>query len=73
MLAALLKWPQGTFASNVELQGSDRVRVTREVDQGTEVLSLALPAVVTADLRLNTPRRGGRLCSGCVHGVGVLS
>jgi electron transfer flavoprotein beta subunit len=55
MLAALLGWGQATFASKVELAG-DSVTVTREVDNGLEVVRLALPAVVTADLRLNTPR-----------------
>jgi len=55
MLAALLGWPQGTFASKVEV-AEGRVRVTREVDGGLETLELALPAVVTADLRLNEPR-----------------
>jgi len=55
MLAALLDWPQATNASKVEIQG-DRVQVTREVDGGLETLSLALPAVVTTDLRLNEPR-----------------
>ena len=55
MLAALTGWPQGTFASRVALDG-DRVTVTREVDGGTETLSLSLPAVITADLRLNEPR-----------------
>ncbi len=55
MLAALLKWPQGTFASRIELT-SDKVNVTREVDGGLETVSLGLPAVLTADLRLNEPR-----------------
>ncbi|HWJ76422.1 MAG TPA: electron transfer flavoprotein subunit beta/FixA family protein [Kaistia sp.] len=55
MLAALLGWPQATFASAIEL-GSDTIKVSREVDGGTETLSLALPAVVTTDLRLNEPR-----------------
>ncbi|WP_322998062.1 electron transfer flavoprotein subunit beta/FixA family protein [Castellaniella sp.] len=55
MLAALLDWPQATNASKVEIQG-DRVQVTREVDGGLETLSLALPAVITTDLRLNEPR-----------------
>ena len=55
MLAALLGWPQGTFASKVE-PGDGSIRVTREVDGGLEVLSLRLPAVVTTDLRLNEPR-----------------
>ncbi|CAM3862355.1 electron transfer flavoprotein subunit beta/FixA family protein [Castellaniella denitrificans] len=55
MLAALLDWPQATNASQVEVQG-DRVQVTREVDGGLETLSLALPAIITTDLRLNEPR-----------------
>src|SRR5436853_2522066 len=54
MLAALLGWPQGTFASKVEV--SDSATVTREVDGGLETLKLKLPAVVTTDLRLNEPR-----------------
>ncbi len=55
MLAALLGWPQGTFASKVELS-ADSVSVTREVDGGLETLKLATPAIVTTDLRLNEPR-----------------
>jgi len=55
MLAALLDWPQATYASKVEIDG-DKVQVTREVDGGAEVLSLTLPAIVTTDLRLNEPR-----------------
>jgi electron transfer flavoprotein beta subunit len=55
MLAALLGWPQGTFASKVEPSG-DTVNVTREVDGGLETVQLKLPAVVTTDLRLNEPR-----------------
>src|SRR3546814_17420498 len=55
MLAALLDWPQATFASKVEVAG-DKVTVTREVDGGLETLSLKLPALVTTDLRLNEPR-----------------
>ena len=55
MLAALRSMPQATFASKVTLQDG-RVEVTREVDGGLETLSLALPAVVTTDLRLNEPR-----------------
>ncbi|HEX8193440.1 MAG TPA: electron transfer flavoprotein subunit beta/FixA family protein [Allosphingosinicella sp.] len=56
MLAALLGWAQGTFASKVEVEGSDAVNVTREVDGGLETVRLKLPAVVTTDLRLNEPR-----------------
>jgi len=55
MLSALLDWPQATFASKVEVSG-ETVRVTREVDGGLQTLELDLPAVVTADLRLNEPR-----------------
>ena len=55
MLAALLGWGQGTFASKVEPDG-EAVNVTREVDGGLETVRLQLPAVVTTDLRLNEPR-----------------
>jgi electron transfer flavoprotein beta subunit len=55
MLAALLDWPQGTFASKVEL-GDGEMQVTREIDGGLETVKLNLPAVVTTDLRLNEPR-----------------
>jgi len=55
MLAALLGWPQGTFASAVLVEG-DAVSVTREIDTGLETVKLTLPAVVTTDLRLNEPR-----------------
>jgi electron transfer flavoprotein beta subunit len=55
MLAALLDWPQATFASKVEIAG-DKATVTREVDGGLQTLDVALPAVITADLRLNEPR-----------------
>ena len=55
MLAARLGWPQGTFASKVEI-ADGKVSVAREVDGGTETVSLTLPAVITADLRLNEPR-----------------
>jgi len=55
MLAALLNWPQGTFASKVGL-GDQNLQVTREIDGGLEMLELQLPAVVTSDLRLNEPR-----------------
>jgi len=55
MLAALLSWPQGTFASKLSLENG-RAVITREIDGGLETVSLALPAVVTTDLRLNTPR-----------------
>ncbi|KAB2870783.1 MAG: electron transfer flavoprotein subunit beta/FixA family protein [Bauldia sp.] len=55
MLAALLGWSQGTFASEVEL-ADGKARVTREVDGGLQVVEIKLPAVVTTDLRLNQPR-----------------
>ncbi|MCR4265523.1 electron transfer flavoprotein subunit beta/FixA family protein [Nitratireductor sp. ZSWI3] len=55
MLAALLGWSQGTFASKVELDGGT-ARVTREVDGGLQVVELKLPAILTTDLRLNEPR-----------------
>ncbi len=55
MVAALLGWPQGTFASKVEM-GDGSVKVTREIDGGLETVDLKIPAVVTTDLRLNTPR-----------------
>ncbi|CAI9118212.1 OLC1v1019747C1 [Oldenlandia corymbosa var. corymbosa] len=57
MIAGLLKWPQGTFASKVVLdQERQTALVDREVDGGIETLSLDLPAVITTDLRLNQPR-----------------
>ena len=55
MLAALLGWPQGTFASKVELEGG-KLKLTREIDGGLQTLMLNMPAVVTTDLRLNEPR-----------------
>lgn len=55
MLAALLDWPQGTFASKVEL-GEGEMEVTREIDGGLETVKLQVPAVLTVDLRLNEPR-----------------
>ena len=55
MLAALLEWPQGTFASKIELNDA-RITVTREVDGGLQTLDLKLPAIITTDLRLNEPR-----------------
>ena len=55
MLAGLLGWPQGTFASKIEL-AEQKVIVTREVDDGLERIALKLPAVITTDLRLNQPR-----------------
>jgi electron transfer flavoprotein beta subunit len=55
MLAALLGWPQATFASKIKME-NDRIQVTREVDGGLETVALKLPALVTTDLRLNEPR-----------------
>jgi len=55
MLAALLGWPQGTFASKVTVEG-DNATVVREVDGGLETVAVTLPAIVTTDLRLNEPR-----------------
>ena len=55
MLAALLGWPQATFASKILIEG-ETITVTREVDGGLETLALTLPAIVTTDLRLNEPR-----------------
>jgi electron transfer flavoprotein beta subunit len=55
MLAALLGWPQGTFASKIAIDG-EAIQVTREVDGGLQTVKLKMPAVVTSDLRLNEPR-----------------
>ena len=55
MLAALLGWPQATYASKIEVAG-DTAKVTREVDGGMEIIDLKLPAIITTDLRLNEPR-----------------
>jgi electron transfer flavoprotein beta subunit len=55
MLAALLDWPQATFASEITIEGK-KAKVTREVDGGLQTIDVDLPAVVTADLRLNEPR-----------------
>ncbi|MBT6123179.1 MAG: electron transfer flavoprotein subunit beta/FixA family protein [Candidatus Puniceispirillum sp.] len=55
MLAALLGWAQGTFVSGIELSG-DKAKIIREVDGGLEHLEIAMPAIVTVDLRLNEPR-----------------
>ncbi|MBW6505775.1 MAG: electron transfer flavoprotein subunit beta/FixA family protein [Rhodobacteraceae bacterium] len=55
MLAALLGWSQATFASEIAIEG-DKAVVTREVDGGLQTISVALPAIITADLRLNEPR-----------------
>ncbi|XP_063703266.1 electron transfer flavoprotein subunit beta [Culicoides brevitarsis] len=55
MTAALLDWPQATFASKIEKKG-DKIEVTREIDGGLETVTCKIPAVISADLRLNTPR-----------------
>ena len=55
MLAALLGWSQGTFASKVEIDGG-KAKVTREIDGGLQVIEVKMPAIVTTDLRLNQPR-----------------
>src|SRR6202035_802120 len=55
MLAALLGWPQGTFASKLVIDG-DTIAVTREVDGGLQTVKLKMPAIITTDLRLNEPR-----------------
>jgi electron transfer flavoprotein beta subunit len=55
MLAALLNWPQGTFASKIVIDGN-HIHVTREVDGGLQTVKLDMPAIVTTDLRLNEPR-----------------
>lgn len=55
MLAALLNWPQATFASKLVIEG-EQATVTREIDSGLETIRVSLPAIVTTDLRLNVPR-----------------
>ena len=55
MLAALMNWPQATFASKVTVRG-DMAEVMREIDGGMETIEIKLPAIITTDLRLNTPR-----------------
>jgi len=55
MFAALMDWPQATFASEVEID-ADKIKVTREVDDGLESINVSLPALITTDLRLNEPR-----------------
>jgi electron transfer flavoprotein beta subunit len=56
MLAALMNWPQATFASKVAIEKDNVAKVSREIDGGVETVEIALPAVITADLRLNQPR-----------------
>ena len=58
MLAGLLDWPQATFASAIKIL-ADGIEVTREVDYGRATIAVPLPVVLTADLRLNTPRSAG--------------
>ena len=55
MLAALLNWPQATFASKIEVK-DNKLEVTREIDEGLETIEINVPAIVTCDLRLNEPR-----------------
>ena len=55
MLAALLNWPQATFASKIEVKDKS-LEVTREIDEGLETIEVNVPAIVTCDLRLNEPR-----------------
>ena len=55
MVSSLLAWPQGTFASKIEIKDKS-IQVTREVDEGLETIEIKLPAIVTCDLRLNEPR-----------------
>ena len=55
MLAGIMQWPQGSFASKIEINGKD-LNVTREIDGGLETLNLKLPCIITTDLRLNEPR-----------------
>src|SRR2546422_3629439 len=57
MLPGLLRWPQATFVSKIEfIDNKTRARCTRETDAGLEVVAIKLPAIITADLRLNEPR-----------------
>ena len=56
MLSVLLGWPQGVFASKLELKDEGALHVTRETDSGVETIAMKIPAVITADLRLNDPR-----------------
>jgi len=56
LVAGFLNWPQATFASKVETEGTSHLKVTREIDGGLETIKVKLPAVLTADLRLNEPR-----------------
>ena len=55
MLAAILDWPQGTFASKLHIDGK-KIKVVREIDGGLETLEMTAPAIITTDLRLNEPR-----------------
>ena len=67
MLAGLLQWPQATFASEIKL-AAGLATVTREIDGGLQVLEVPLPAVVTADLRLNEPRFASCVIISAAHG-----
>lgn len=55
-MAGLLKWPQATFISKLDIKNSKEAEIIREIDGGLQTLSIQLPAVITCDLRLNTPR-----------------
>lgn len=55
LLAGMLNWPQATFASKIDIKG-DEIEVTREVDTGLQTIKVKSPAVITCDLRLNTPK-----------------
>ncbi|XP_073426691.1 electron transfer flavoprotein subunit beta isoform X2 [Dendrobates tinctorius] len=82
MTAALLDWPQATFASEVKVEG-EKLTVVREIDGGLETISMKLPAVVTADLRLNEPRYAtlpnimipaiAATCAADVRGAGLVT
>ncbi|AGS06974.1 electron transfer flavoprotein subunit beta/FixA family protein [Candidatus Profftella armatura] len=56
MLAALLNWPQATFASKIVLKKNNKILVTQEIEDGKETILLSLPAIITTDLRMNEPR-----------------
>lgn len=56
LLAGMLKWPQATFISKLDIKNSNEAEIIREIDGGLQTLAIKLPAVITCDLRLNTPR-----------------
>jgi electron transfer flavoprotein beta subunit len=56
LLAGLLQWPQATFISKLDVKNDKEAEITREIDGGLQTVSVKLPAIVTCDLRLNTPR-----------------